>query len=118
MIKIIDLLNDKFESSSCRTPEYLNAHKQFKKEFIKLLKPYTKNILIHKPNHFDISGFFELNNNEIYYFSIGDLRWNKIFLLRTATDFKDYTGGRNNFITLNYDFVNILFNKLGLNNGN
>jgi len=99
------LLNQEFESSSSRTPQYLKAHRYFKKDFIDVLKPFCKDILIHKPNHFDITGFFELNDGRIYYFSIGDLRWDKTFLIRTAKDFKDYTGGSNNYIDLNNNFV-------------
>ena len=108
----IKLLNEKFESSCSRTPQYLKAHKTFKGEFTKLLKPLTKEILISKPNHFDITGFFKLNDDRIYYFSIGDLRFNKTFLIRIAKDFKDYTGGSNNFLSLNNDFVENLLNKL------
>jgi len=110
--KVIWLLNQEFESSSQRTPEYLEAHRTFKREFTKILKPICKTILIDKPNHFDIDGFFELNDNRIYWFSIGDLRWDKIFLIRTAKDFKDYTGGSNNYLTLDNNFIENLLNKL------
>ena len=96
-------LQTQFESSSQRTPQYLSFHRIFKQQFIKLLKenfPISR-IEISKPNHFDVSGFFELENKNIYYFSIGDLRWNKEhMLIRTAKDFKDYTGGCNNFLNL------------------
>ena len=37
--KVIYLLNCEFESSSQRTPEYLKAHRTFKREFSKILKP-------------------------------------------------------------------------------
>ena len=110
--KVIYLLNCEFESSSQRTPQYLKAHRIFKREFKKILKPICKEIEISKPNHFDISGFFKLNDNRIYYFSIGDLRWDKIFLIRIAKDFKDYTGGSNNFLSLENGFIENLLNKL------
>ena len=104
--KSLYLLGFDFESSSARTPQYLEFHRIFKKEFTAILKPYTEEILIHKPNHFDISGFFKLKDGEIYYFSIGDLRWDKgVMLIRTAENYKDYTGGSNNFIAVNEDFV-------------
>ena len=77
--KVIDILNANFESSCSRTPQYLAAHATFKREFTKILKPICSEILIHKPNHFDISGFFKLNAGRIYYFSIGDLRMDKVF---------------------------------------
>jgi len=110
--KVIYLLNCEFESSSQRTPEYLRAHRTFKREFSKILKPICKEILISKPNHFDISGFFKLNDDRIYYFSIGDLRNDKTFLIRIAKDFKDYTGGSNNFLSLDESFINNLLRKL------
>ena len=110
--KVIYLLNCEFESSSQRTPEYLKAHRTFKREFSKILKPICKEILISKPNHFDITGFFKLNDDRIYYFSIGDLRNDKTFLIRIAEDFKDYTGGSNNFLSLDESFINNLLNKL------
>ena len=110
--KVIYLLNCEFESSSQRTPEYLKAHRTFKREFSKILKPICKEILINKPNHFDIGGFFKLNDDRVYYFSIGDLRWDKTFFIRIAKDFKDYTGGSNNFLSLDKSFINNLLNKL------
>ena len=110
--KVIYLLNCEFESSSQRTPQYLKAHRIFKKEFTKILKPICDKIEISKPNHFDISGFFKLNDGRTYYFSIGDLRWDKIFLIRIAKDFKDYTGGSNNFLSLDNNFIEKLLRKL------
>jgi len=110
--KVIYLLNCEFESSSQKTEQYSKAHRIFKREFTKILKPLCKEIEISKPNHFDITGFFKLNDNRIYYFSIGDLRWDKIFLIRTAEDFKDYTGGSNNFLSLDEDFIKNLLDKL------
>jgi len=110
--KVIYLLNVEFESSSSRTPQYLEAHRIFKREFKKVLNPICKEIDISKPNHFDITGFFKLNDNRIYYFSIGDLRWDKTFLIRIAKDFADYTGGSNNFIELDDKFIENLLKKL------
>jgi len=111
--KSLYLLSFDFESSTQRTPQYLEFHRTFKREFKALLKPYIKEIEIGKPNHFDVTGFFKLNDDRIYYFSISDLRWSKdSLLIRTAKDFKDYTGGSNNNITLNKDFVNNLLKFL------
>ena len=117
MNKSLYLLGFDFESSSQRTPQYLEFHRIFKREFKELLKPHIKRIEISKPNHFDVSGFFELNNGKIYYFSIGDLRWDKIFLIRTAKDFKDYTGGSNNFLGLEEGFENKLIQFIKTDKG-
>jgi len=101
MAKTKYLLKQEFESSSTKTDQYLEFHRVFKYEFKKLLKDQITNISFHRPNHFDVSGFFTTNNGAHYYFSLGDLRWNKDDLLyRTVKDYKDFTGGRNNFIPL------------------
>ena len=95
------LLSFEFKSSCGRTAQYLEFHRVFKREFTALLNPFCKRIEISKPNHFDVNGFFETNAGLIYWFSLSDLRWDKTFLIRTAKDFKDYTGGSNNFLDLN-----------------
>ena len=118
LTKSLYLLGFNFESSGGRTPQYLEFHRTFKREFTNLLKPLTKEISISKPNHFDLTGFFKLNDDRIYYFSIGDLRWNKwSMLIRTAKDFKDYTGGSNNKISIDSDFVNRLLEFLKRDKG-
>ena len=110
MKKSLQLIKREFESSSTRTPQYLECHKTFKREFTALLKPHVKRIEMFKPNHFDLGGFFEMNNGKIFYFSISDLRWSKDnMLIRTAEHFKDYTGGRNQFVKLDDQFEASLF---------
>lgn len=96
------LLHAEFESSTTRTPQYLTFCRVFKRQFKKLLNETfdINNIEISKPNHFDQTGFFELKNGRTYYFSIGDLRWSKNFLIRTAQNFKDYTGGNNQYCNI------------------
>jgi hypothetical protein len=106
MDKSLYLLSFDFESSSIRTSQYLEFHKIFKKEFKELLNSYCKKIEISKPNHFDLTGFFELNNGKIYYISIGDLRSDKDdMMIREAKNFRDYTGGSNNHINLDKNFA-------------
>ena len=113
MEKTIEGLKQEFISSSQRTEQYLSFHRLFKSDFKKLLKDYCSEILISKPNHFDITGFFKLNNGKIYYFSISDLRYSKdSMMIRTAEHFKDYTGGSNNFLNLDDNFKDNLFNYL------
>lgn len=100
MKKTLSLLKQKFESSCGKTPQYLEFHRTFKREFTALLKSYgAEKIEVSKPNHFDASGFFT-HADEIYYFSLSDLRWSKSNLLvRTAKHYKDYTGGVNQYVT-------------------
>lgn len=96
------LLHAQYESASYRTPQYLTFCRVFKRQFTKLLKESfdIKRVEIKKPNHFDSGGFFELQNGTIFYFSIGDLRWSKCFLIRTAEHFKDYSGGINRYCAI------------------
>ena len=93
------LMNVKYESASYRTKEYLTFCRVFKRQFKKLLNETFDviKIEISKPNHFDQYGFFELANGRIYNFSVGDLRWHNTFLIRTARNFEDHTGGSNDY---------------------
>lgn len=101
MYKAIEGLKQEFESSSTQTRQYIAYHRLFKAEFKKFLNGFgVTDIKYHTPNHFDINGFFT-QGTQCWYFSISDLRYSKgCMLLRTAEDYKDYTGGSNNFITL------------------
>ena len=86
--------------------EQNKTYSMFKRGFKGYLQNYFKLIQFKASNnYFYISGFFELENKEnsnkqTYYFSIEDLRFNSTFLIRTAKDFKDYTGGNNCYLSL------------------
>lgn len=101
MNKAIKATQQEFESSCSKTPEYLAWHKLFKKEFTKFLTEHNATqIEIGKPNHFDMSGFFTING-QAWYFLINDLRgFEENMLIRTAKNYKDYTGGINQYISL------------------
>ena len=108
-------LTHSHESSSMKTDELKITYKMFK-QGLKLLLTTINNtnedINIVKwttsLNHFYITGFIELENNKFVYFSIEDLRGGCKFMIRTAKDFKDYTGGQNNYLNID-DFS--LFKK-------
>ena len=114
MNKTIKLLKNEFESSCYKTKQFSDFCRIFKSEFKKAFEPHTNRILINK-GHFCISGFLELKDNRIYYFSLGDLRWNRNnngiceLIIRTAKDFKDYTGGSNTIIPMDEDiFIRLI----------
>jgi len=94
-------------TSSCgKTEEQNKTYSMFKRGFKGYLQNYFK-LIQFKPSlgHFYISGFFELENKEngnkqTFYFSIQDLRGGQTFMIRTAKDFKDYTGGNNYYLSL------------------
>lgn len=106
MKKSIQLLSVEMESSSGLTPQFKEFYSTFKKELTKFLtdKGCTK-IEVGK-GHFYVSGFFTNASGQIYYFSLSDVRGmhyrgSKEMLYRTATHYKDFTGGGNNYIDLN-----------------
>jgi hypothetical protein len=51
------------------------------------------------------SGFFTAPSGQVYYFSASDVRhWGyERLLIRTAKDYKDYTGGCNQFVGVKKD---------------
>lgn len=103
MKNAIALTQQDFQSSSSRTPEYLKWHRTFKREFTKFLESKgMTGIAFSKPNHFDLSGFFkDGSKDQIWYFSVSDVRWSKeSMLIRTAKHYKDFTGGANQYIPL------------------
>ena len=97
------MLSINFDSSSGKTEQYMTFCKVFRKQFKKLLADNfdLKGIDGWNSNaHFSQSGFFELNNGRIFYFSIEDLRWSPTFMIRRAKDFEDYTGGSNDYLNV------------------
>ena len=98
-------INHHFESDSIKTEEF----KTFARAFRTDIKEQIKNDFIleeFNTNHFYISGFLKsVENGKYVYFSISDVRyflneWNDKILIRTAEHLKDYTGGNNNYTTL------------------
>lgn len=110
MKKTIQLLKAGFESSSQETAEFNEFYKVFISEFKHELKKYYKvKDFSASKGHFYLYGFFRLEDNRIFYFSIMDVRYtdapgqiNKI-LIRRAESFVDFYGGSNNYLTLAKD---------------
>lgn len=101
MKKAIKLTHQDFYSSSGHTLQYLEWHKTFKREFTAhLMSLGATTIKIAKANHFDLSGFAQIDN-QWFYFYVGDVRFNKndFYIRKTVSD-KDYTGGINFFVSL------------------
>ncbi len=102
MIKTISQLKRGFESSCYKTPEFSAFCRTFKSEFKKVLAELGCTDLECHNGHFDISGFFNSPNGQIWYFRLDDVRWmGEIKLLvRTAQHRRDFRGGRNNNLSL------------------
>ena len=81
----------------------------FAREFKKYVKknlPSGAELVNFSKDHYDLSGFIKKEKRFVY-FSISDVRFfpNKWFtdiLIRTAKSGKDYTGGSNNYTSLEF----------------
>jgi len=98
-------INYTFESSSVKTEEFKSFARAFKGDIKELIQSDFE-LVSFSVGHFYISGFLKFNLNGKYiYFSISDVRhfpnqWRTNILVRTAEHEKDYTGGSNNYTTL------------------
>ena len=99
MNNTLRMLKEDFESSSGLTPQFSSFAKTFTREFKKLLTQLHCIKIEIDRGHFYLSGFFT-HNNQIWYFNIGDVRWDKTVYIRTAESYRDYNGGRNIYIDL------------------
>lgn len=100
------------ESSSTSTPQWEMIFKEFKKEFLRELRVVNAKKPVFNKGHFYISGFFT-KDKQAYYFSIPDVRHFGVskLLIRTAKDYNDFTGGRNNEITIEKNMLKKFFNN-------
>ena len=97
-LEFVNLMKEKFESSSELTEEFANFSKIFAKGFRKYLqREFKATDIDFSRGHFYMSGFFTVDG-QTWYFNSGDLRWNKSFMIRTAKNNKDYTGGSNIYV--------------------
>jgi len=102
----ITLHNQSFESSCSKTPQWKGAYRKSINYLKKVLNPYIKDQAFNN-GHFYFSGFIKTIHDQVFYISISDVRYFKEgnILIRTAKDFKDYTGGSNSYISyLSDDF--------------
>lgn len=116
-LRFIEDLKQGFESSAWLTPEFASFARRFKSDFTKYLGSLGATNIVINRNHFELYGFFttvvpgkkasegyseSLPHVQAWYFATGDVRWSaKQFgmLVRTAKDYKDYTGGRNQSVS-------------------
>jgi len=111
MKKTNQLLAMGFESSSGVTDEFKAFYSTFRSEFKKELKTIGATDAQFSRGHFYVSGFFTVDG-QAYYFSISDVRdfiYSKVnnpmscmhkMLYRTAQNYKDYTGGHNQWVSI------------------
>jgi len=95
------LLAQGFESSSVKTPEFKRFATTFKRELTQELKSIGATNIKFSVGHFYISGFFTSKTGQVYYFSLSDVRGYPTQLMyRTASSYKDYTGGMNQWVSI------------------
>jgi len=106
MKKSLALLRNGFESSSTLTPDFAQFFRTFKSEFGRELKDIGATDIVFHRGHFYISGFFS-KDGKAFYFSISDVRGFSessnhfsSLLYRTAKNYKDYTGGTNQYVKI------------------
>jgi len=106
MERIVKLLQKGFESSSMKTPEFKSFARLFKNDFTKELNDIHAKMINFSVGHFDVSGFFQLDNGNLFYFSLSDARGFEFkqgdfqLMIRTAQHAKDYRGGHNTWVTM------------------
>lgn len=110
MKETVRLLQQDFESGTRETEQFKHFALTFRRELVKTLKDnFGIKEFTFSRGHFYCSGFFKTEDDKVYYFSQSDVRHfpKADLLIRTAKDFKDYTGGCNNYLPFSEDmFVN------------
>lgn len=103
IIKEID-----FGSGTRNTPEFKGFMRKVNGDFRKLKNSGIITDYKVKTGHFYFTVFFTANDKPktIYCMSISDVRYftPENVLIRTAKDYKDYTRGRNDYISLDDNF--------------
>ena len=105
-------INQGFESSSCTTPEFKTFASKFRSALKKELKAAGAELVSFSRGHFYISGFYRVGS-QLGYYSISDVRSGEgrgftnrpDILFRTAQHEKDYTGGANQYVTMEANLV-------------
>lgn len=97
-----DYKTKNFGSGTINSPEFNTFFRKVKKELGKILPKLKLN-----KGYFYFSGFFTANNGQVFYISISDVRFlcGTPLLIRTAKSYTDFTGGRNQFITIDNDLT-------------
>ena len=95
--------NHYFESSCYKTEDFKAFARDLKRYITKEL-PHPMKIVEWNVGHFYVSGFIQKSEQYVY-FSIRDVRycnWYDNVLIRTAAHDKDYTGGWNNYTSIEF----------------
>lgn len=95
-----------FGSGTRTTPEFDSFYRKTCNDFRKSLADVAERIEMKK-GHFYFYGFLtRKSDGQAIYFSISDVRYfpGEKMLIRTAKDYRDFTGGTNNSVSINDGF--------------
>ena len=86
---------------SVTSPDFKEFARTFSKMVREQLKQVSGTDYKQSTGHYYISGFFTVGEQP-YYISISDVRYFNInnILIRTAKDYRDFTGGSNHYINI------------------
>ena len=107
MIKTLQHLKKGIIDEGCYTSDdFKKFVRTFRSEFKKEVAKIGGENVVISGGHYWLSGFFTLNN-QVYYISISDVRHFTVdnILIRTAENYKDFTGGRNHYLKIKQDML-------------
>jgi len=99
--KLVECGEDCLGGGTTKSPEFKSFARKFNNRLKKQFASIGGENFKASVGHFYISGFVTIEGNA-YYWSISDVRhgFGSGILIRTAIDYKDYTGGANNQIPM------------------
>lgn len=106
MKKLRKWTSHEFSSLPYAGEDFKKFAREFNAEFKKSLAQYGVEVIRNKPGHYYLSGFVKNpDNGKFAYYTVGDVRymfgrWAEEVLIRTAKSEKDFTGGFNQYSTL------------------
>lgn len=88
----------------CASPDYQKFERAYKSYLKAMAKEIGGELVKFNPNHYEFSCFIK-RNDKFVYVSISDVRywqnrWYTCILVRTAKHEKDFTGGPNDYASL------------------
>ena len=98
-------------SGSDLSQEFKSFYHKEKKRLMQLFDVFLCSKVEMSYGFYYFSGFFTADNGQIYYFSCDDVRHfgYERLMFRTAKDYKDYTGGTNQFVGTSYEELFMFF---------
>lgn len=104
-----------FGSGTRTTPAFDSFVRKTRNDFKKCLGGIAEKIEVRK-GHFYFSGFLtRKSDGQVFYFSISDVRYfpGDKMLVRTAKDYRDFTGGTNQYVAIDENFESRLRSLIG-----